>query len=264
MSATLTAERQGPAQVTGHPGVPFGRLVRTELRKLTDTRAGKWLLIAIIAITVAIVVVALFVAPTKDLTYSKLVDYTQTPDKILLPVIGILAITSEWSQRTGLVTFTLEPNRARVLLAKAAAVLILGLIVIASTFGASAIGNLLGAALRHGNGSWAFGVPGFRDIALVQLTGLVQGMAFGMLLLISAAAIVLYFVPDLLSVALNSITALKNILPWVDLNQAQSPLYTHDMTGKTWAQLLVAMTIWVVVPCVLGIARIRRSEVKSG
>ncbi len=263
MSAALTAERQGPARLTGRPGVPFSRLLRAELRKLTDTRAGKWLVIAIIAITVVVVTVALFIAPTQDLTYSKLVDYTQTPQKILLPVIGILAITSEWSQRTGLVTFTLEPNRARVLLAKAAATLILGLTVIATACAAAAAGNLLGLALRHGNGSWTFGAAGFRDITLVQLTGLIQGMAFGMLLLISAAAIVLYYAPNLWSVLFTSVAALKRIGPWIDLNSAQAPLYNHDITGKGWAQLLVAVTIWVVIPLVLGVIRVRRSEVRS-
>ena len=29
----------------------------------------------------------------------------------LLPVLGIMLVTSEWSQRTAMVTFTLEPHR---------------------------------------------------------------------------------------------------------------------------------------------------------
>ena len=37
-----------------------------------------------------------------------------TPMGILLPVLGVLSITSEWSQRTAMVTFTLEPSRMRV------------------------------------------------------------------------------------------------------------------------------------------------------
>ena len=37
---------------------------------------------------------------------------------ILLPVLGILLVTSEWSQRTAMVTFTLEPSRSRVIAAK--------------------------------------------------------------------------------------------------------------------------------------------------
>jgi ABC-type transport system involved in multi-copper enzyme maturation permease subunit len=263
MSAVVTAGPPAPAGIAGHAGIPFSRLLRAELRKLTDTRAGKWLLIAMAAITVLVVVVALFATPARDLTYSKLVDYTQTPQKLLLPVLGILAVTSEWSQRTGLVTFTLAPNRGRVLLAKVTATVILGLIVIAIAFAAAAVGNLAGLALRHGNGSWAFGAAGFRDITVVQLTGVIQGIAFGALLLISAAAIVAYYAQNLWTVLLTSVSALKHSAPWIDLNSAQTPLYNHDMTGKGWAQLLVAVAIWVGVPLVLGTIRVRRGEVKS-
>ncbi len=33
-------------------------------------------------------------------------------------MLGILTVTGEWSHRTALTTFTLEPRRSRVLLAK--------------------------------------------------------------------------------------------------------------------------------------------------
>jgi ABC-2 type transport system permease protein len=141
---------------------------------------------------------------------------------------------------------------------------ILGLIVIAVPFATAALGNILGMSLRHGNGSWTYGVGGFRDIILVLLTGLIQGMAFGMLLLISAAAVILYYVlPNVWSAVFNSVPALKGIAPWVDLNAAQSALYVHHMTGKAWAQLLVAVVIWVAAPMALGVVRVLRSEVKS-
>jgi ABC-type transport system involved in multi-copper enzyme maturation permease subunit len=264
MNAATADQRHAPALLTGRPGVPFARLVRTELRKLTDTRASRWLLAAITAITPIVVAVMLFAAKPHDLTYNKLVDYTQTPQKILLPALGILAMTSEWSQRTGLVTFTLEPDRKRVLLAKTAATLLLGLLVIVITFTSAAIGNLLGEALRDGDGSWAFGIAGFRDISLVLFTGLAQGLAFGMLLLISAAAIIAYYVlPNLSSLLFGSVPGLKDTGRWVDLNQAQGSLYDHHMTGEHWAQVVTATLIWVVLPAVLGVLRVLRTEVKS-
>ncbi len=40
---------------------------------------------------------------------------------VLLPVLGILLVTAEWSQRTALTTFTLVPRRERIIAAKAAA-----------------------------------------------------------------------------------------------------------------------------------------------
>jgi hypothetical protein len=257
---TTTAERHAATQ---DGGIPFGRLLRTELRKLTDTRASRWLLIAIVAATPVVVTVMLFVAAPTDLTYNKFVDFTQTPQKILLPALAILTMTSEWSQRTGLVTFTLVPDRRRVLLAKFTALLALGLVAIAVAFVAAGIGNVLGAGLRHGNGSWTFGLAGFGEITLVHLIGLVEGTAFGMALLITAGAITAYYVlPSLWSVVFST-ASLKTIAPWFDLNQASGALYDQDITGKGWLQLVVAVAIWIAVPVAFGVWRVSRTEVKS-
>lgn len=250
--------------LTGPAGVPFSRLLRTELRKLTDTRAGKWLVTVIIAVTPVIVVITLFTAKPKSLTYSNLVDLTQTPQEFLLPALGLLAVTTEWSQRTGLVTFTLAPHRGRVLRAKAAAIGVFGLLAIAVAFLTAAIGNLLGEALRHGDGSWAFGFSGFRDLIVVQLGTLAEGFAFGMLLLISAPAVVAYYVlPALTSFAVNTIPSLKADKSWFDLISAQSPLYNHEMTGTAWLQWIASFSIWVLLPGAFGVLRVLRSEIKS-
>ena len=245
--------------------IPFARLVRAELRKLTDTRASRWLLAAIFACTPIVVVVMLFVAKPHDLTYAKFVDFTQSPQKYLLPVVGLLTVTSEWSQRTGLVTFTLVPDRRRVFLAKFAAALLVGALVIAVVFPAAAIGNVLGAAFRGGSGSWSFGAATSGEVGLVLITGLVQGMAFGMALLITIAAVVVYYlVPNLASVAFGASHGIKHAAPWFDLNQAQSPLYSHDITGTGWVQLLCAVAIWIGVPLAIGVLRVSRTEVSSG
>ena len=58
---------------------------------------------------------------------------------ILLPVIGILAVTSEWSQRTALTTFTLVPRRARVIAAKLIAGVVLALIAVLVCLAAAAV-----------------------------------------------------------------------------------------------------------------------------
>ena len=61
-----TATHDAPVRpaVTGDTSVatvPFSRVLRVELRKLVDTRAGFWLLAAIGIITIAVVVVFLVV-----------------------------------------------------------------------------------------------------------------------------------------------------------------------------------------------------------
>jgi hypothetical protein len=261
-SSYLPGQQAGTGRAAD-AGIPFSRLVRAELRKLTDTRATRLLLIAMAAATPVIIVVLLFVASPRDLNYTRFVDFTQTPQKFVLPALAILVVTSEWSQRTGLITFTLVPGRGRVLRAKAAATLGLGLALIAVAFAVAAVGNLF-SGLRHGDGSWAFGAPGFGEMTLVQLLTLLEGLAFGMLLRVSAAAIAAYYVLPSVWSALFSTPGLKGIAPWFDLNQAQGPLYTHDITATGWLQLLVAASIWVFLPLAAGYLRALRGEIKSG
>ncbi len=119
MSDTSTVTHGTPATTADASisAVPFSRLLRVELRKTTDTRAGFWLLAAIVLLTAAIIVLFLIFAEPGELTYRGFMFITSTPQGFLLPVMAILAVTAEWSQRTGLVTFTLEPSRMRVIAA---------------------------------------------------------------------------------------------------------------------------------------------------
>ena len=52
----------GTLDLTADKPVPLGRLVKVEMRKMLDTRAGMWLIIAIVAITALITVIFFFAA----------------------------------------------------------------------------------------------------------------------------------------------------------------------------------------------------------
>ena len=261
----MTATTFDPGAVTldisQTPAVPLSRLVRVELRKLVDTRSGKWLMIAIAAITALIIVIFFLTAKQSDRTFLNFMGITATPQGFLLPVMGILLVTSEWTQRTALVSFTLTPVRGRVLVAKVLAALIAGLaaIILAMTF--AALATVVGGA----DNAWAH--IGFDDIgkfALLQGSGILQGLAFGLLFLNSAAAIVVYFVvPIAFSIVASLWGALKDAAPWIDLGTSQPPLYSGvNMSGEQWAQLLTSTLIWVVLPFVVGVVRVLRAEVK--
>jgi ABC-2 type transport system permease protein len=260
-----TAIRSAVTPEPSIQAVPFSRLLRVELRKLVDTRAGSWLLAAIGVITVAVVLVYLFAADPGQLTYKNFVGATATPQGLLLPVLGILAVTAEWSQRTGLVTFTLEPSRARIAVAKLVAVVLVGLLAVAVAYGFAALGNVAGMALQDGAGSWNVGAAGVRDFFLLQLIGVVQGFAFGMLLMNTAAAIVLYYVlPIAWNVLFSMVGALEGAAPWLDLNTAIAPVYAGDaLQGSDWTHIAVSGTIWVLLPFAFGLLRLLRREVKS-
>src|SRR3712207_8192920 len=59
----------------------------------------------------------LFRSPADQLTYGEFTLAIGVPMTIILPILAVLSVTSEWSQRSGLATFTLVPHRGRVLLA---------------------------------------------------------------------------------------------------------------------------------------------------
>jgi ABC-type transport system involved in multi-copper enzyme maturation permease subunit len=261
--STMTSTPARPGrELSGQ--VPLSRLLRVELRKLVDTRSGRWLLIGIAVLTAAVVTIFLFAAPPEELTYENFVTATGTPQGVLLPILGILTVTSEWGQRTGLVTFTLEPKRGRVVVAKLLAVLLLGLAAVLVAFGLAALGNVLGQSLQDGDGSWTFGAEGFRDILVLQLLGVLQGLALGMLIMNTAGAIVTYFaLPAAVSILVGTVTAVRDAAEWFDINTASLPLSEHTADGGDWARLAVAALIWVVVPMALGWFRLLHRELKS-
>jgi ABC-2 type transport system permease protein len=205
----------------------------------------------------------LFVASPKDLTYETFVAAAGIPQSILLPVLGILLITSEWSQRTGLVTFTLEPNRWRILWAKTLAAIILGLVAVVTAFVIAAVVNVIGMSLRDGAGTWGWGFSDYADIGLLQLLGILSGLAYGMVLLNSAAAIVLSFALPTVTSIVFSWNKLADAAPWLDPNTAQTPLSDRNMTSTDWGHLAVNVGLWIVLPLAVGAWRVLRSEVKS-
>jgi hypothetical protein len=101
--------------VSSSTRTPFSRLVHVELRKMLDTRAGFWLVLVAMLISAVAAVIALLVHALSDAEVTAMgwVNIMNIPLGIFLPVIAILSVTSEWSQRTALVSFSLEPHRLR-------------------------------------------------------------------------------------------------------------------------------------------------------
>ena len=178
---------------------------------------------------------------------------------MLLPVLGILLVASEWSQRTALTTFTLVPDRSRVMLAKAAAVTVMTFAAIVVALVCAAAGTLLAGS----DGSWTFGAAQLGEIAVMQLAGFLGGLAFGLAFQASAPAIVLYFVlPTMISILTEVITAIEDVMRWIDLGRATIPFGEGDVTPTEWGRFGTTVLLWVGVPLAIGLWRLWRSEVK--
>lgn len=241
----------------------FARLVHVETRKIVDTRAGRALLLVTALATAAIIALMLFTMPAQWLTFRSLTFASAIPQGVLLPILGIVAATSEWSQRTGLVTFTLEPRRTRVALAKLAAACLVGLAAVLVALALGALTNLAGLLWFAGDGSWSMPAAQLGGAVALQLIGVMQGVAFGFALQNGALAIVTFLVlPTIWTVVGALVPWLERVAPWLDLRQATAPLLDGTLHGADWARLGTAVAVWFGVPLALGILRLTRREIK--
>src|SRR3954451_6429942 len=255
MSATTatTIDQVHTRRSTEIAQIPLSRVVRVELRKMFDTRSGFWL-IASIGITGLIATIATIAfAPDKDLTYYTFAKAIGFPITVILPMVALLSITSEWSQRSGLTTFTYVPSRRRVIWAKTLSSVAVAVASMVFAFVIGAIGNVLGSTIAGTSLVWDPSVGHAATIVLGNLVSLLTGTTIGMLLRSSAGGLVAYFVITLLLPNLSSLLAssqdwFSHLQPWVDLNFAQSYLFEGMHTGAQWAHIATTVLIWIVLP----------------
>ncbi|NBE98083.1 ABC transporter permease [Nonomuraea sp. KC401] len=253
----------GGSRSTGRhrPGrrAPFRRLLSVETRKLFDTRSGRIMTVALAVLTVAFMGARGLVA---DPGLQTMVVTAGIGYGTLLPVIGILTVTGEWSHRTALTTFVLEPRRLRVLAAKCLPPLLTTLA--ASLFAMVAAVPVTAAVAA------AQGVPADWTVSPGALLGwtagnvlvVAMGLSLGMLLMNTPAAIVICLAaPMVWSVVARLGSAGEALAEWLHLGATAAPLTSGGMTGGEVLRLAVSTIFWIVLPMTLGAARAIRKEV---
>jgi ABC-2 type transport system permease protein len=233
------------------------RLTSVELRKMTDTRAGFWLQLAVVGLTLAIAGLVIGFGTGTDHSLENMLQAAIQPSVNLLPVIGILLVSSEWSQRTAQVTFTLVPRRMRVIGSKVLASLFVAGVALALSVAVA----VLAAAAAGGDMSVTAGLIG--QIALLFAIAMVGGVAFGALFLASAPAIVAYLLAPIAWAALLSFPAFDGVAPWLDGSRSYAQMTNTDalMTATEWAHVGTTTLMWLALPLAIGMWRISRSEV---
>jgi ABC-2 type transport system permease protein len=242
---------------TTYPRAGLGRLSRVELRKMADTRAGFWLLLIVALLGAAIVTITLIAGDADDQDLHSLLQGGLWVVSVLLPVVGILAVTGEWTQRTGLTTFALVPERERVIAAKVIAAVALALGAVVASLVAATTGNLIAG------GSWDLPTWLVGQGALFEIVAMLGGVAFGLVFMNSALAIVLYYLlPTVWSILGETIHALDKPANWLDLSRTMEHLVDGSLTGTQWAQLGTSAGLWVGLVLLIGLSRLRRTELK--
>ena len=235
---------------------PIPRLVRVESRKMIDTRAGLWLLLitALIAVGGAL---GQSLGSSGSLSEAGPTFLTAVAGaSVLLPIVAILLVTSEWSQRSGLITFALVPDRPRIVLAKFAAAMLLAL-------GAAAICLLLGllGGTLFGDGASISGSELGQGVLFLTISVGI-GVGLGLLFMNSPLAIVLIFAGPILFGALGAISSsINDVTTWLDQSELSSLIDTDGFTDIDWPKIWVTVLFWVVLTMALGLLRLRQTDI---
>jgi ABC-2 type transport system permease protein len=270
MSTTTAATiERTPARAarTAPAPIPFARLLKVELVKMFDTRAGYWLMVGIAATAVIATGAVILFAPDDQIVYDNFGAAIGVPMTLLLPVMAILSVTSEYTQRSGLTTFTLIPHRGRVIRAKAVVAMALGAVSIAVALAIGAVGNILGSTIAGVDTVWDIPASQIGYLIFANVLNLLIGFMLGVLIRNSPGAIVGFvvysFVLPTLSMVLGNFQQWwEDLRPWLDFNWAQGELYDGSLTSTEWAQLGTSGLIWLIIPLAVGLVMVMRSEVK--
>jgi ABC-2 type transport system permease protein len=206
------------AQVPGHP-------------------RGFWLLASIgIASGLATGAVIAF-APTDQFSYSTFTLAIGVPMSVILPMVAILSVTAEWSQRSGLTTFTLVPHRGRILVGKAIAAVAIAVASMLVAFPVGALGNVIGSAIHGVPTVWDQGVVDVLYMVGGNTLVLMVGFMLGVLIRSSTPALVAYLIYAFVAPTLLTFLAINqkwfaDLQPWVDPNYSQDALLQGGFSGE--------------------------------
>jgi ABC-type transport system involved in multi-copper enzyme maturation permease subunit len=263
MSTALTSSHATPpTPTTAATAIRPQRLSTVflvELRKLTDTRSGK----AIVGIGVAIPLIALTWLLIKGTgsdqswrAYSPFMPVLS----LTIPLIGLFAMTAEWTQRTALTTFTLSPRRGRVLamkfLASFAMSMVVTAVVVGLTIGATALGGLINGETP----SFEYLGSDVRGLIIMLALQVTMAAGFGALAAQTAVAVGAFLVAPMVWTAVGPLLFGENA-QWLDVFSAYARL-SSDTPLTDLPQTLVAITLWVILPTTIGVVRSLRREVK--
>jgi hypothetical protein len=92
---------------------------------------------------------------------------------------------------------------------------------------------------------------------------MVTGVAFAMILLSSAPAIVALFTLPTGWTALASLPVFAGVAPWLDTSRALGPLSPELLSSTQWARVGTSLAVWMLLPLLIGVWRITRREVAS-
>jgi len=243
----------------------MGRLVGAETRKALTSRATRILLGLCVLIAFACATgysaTHFHHQPGAPLGWDEPASMTGLGSGLLAPVIITLLVTTEFSSRLSLTTFTLEPRRGRVITAKAALAGAVTAAVFTLTHALAALTSLTLALAGHTPIDWALHPAHLAGQAATTSAALAMAFAFAVALRHTAAALVAYFaVPTLTQILTLAIPHLANHLGWISLAAAEQPLTSGHLTTLDLAHLATSAVLYITLPLLAGIWRLTHTD----
>jgi len=233
-------------------------LLTVEFRKLIDTRSGKAVLGIGLAVPLA-ALIYLLVRGGDEMSWRHFSAFTPVLG-LTIPLIGLFAMTAEWTQRTALTTFTLSPRRGRVLTMKFVASFVLAMAVLAVVIGLTLAATALAGLITGVAPSYAFVGADVSSLAIITALQVIMAAGFGALAAQTAVAVGAFMVaPTLWSVVGPLVFGANG--QWLDVFAAYG-LLSSSTPFTDLPQTLTAITVWVVLPTTIGVLRSLRREVK--
>jgi ABC-type transport system involved in multi-copper enzyme maturation permease subunit len=262
IAPSAPARHRGEVATTLPParGQSFLKLVAIELRKSVNTRSGRVLLAAILLLALVAIGWQLTHLPQGAAGFDGFLGAASSGVMLLLPVIGVMAMTSEWTQRTALTTFTLSPRRVRVQLAKFLSAIVLAVVAMTVVILLAVAGTALAGAVTDHTTSYA-GMGGqLAGAYLTIMLNVVMGAAFGAVIPQTAVAILVFFIaPTAWSLAGPAL--FKDNANWLDVWGAFGRIAERDLHGMV-PETLTALGVWILLPTIVGLWASSRREVK--
>lgn len=253
MTTTITPTTSSSTATRVEP-IRFANSLRVECRKVINTRAGQFIAAGGLALMGAFGI-GLAAVTKKGTEFTQIATTALGPATWLIFVLATLLIAHEFGRGSATHTFTLDPNRSRVLAAKALTVVLIALALVAAALViavlAWAVVPALGGPSVALTLSWqrlAQGIGGMCFAGLVAL-------AWGLLLRNAPAPLVLLLVWPTISHILRNLS-IAPLLDWVNIE----PVWSLDGSALSWAKLASSALVWLVLPGAIGAYRLVKGD----
>lgn len=239
-------------------------LIRAEFLKLRTTQVWFWMLVFTIAVSALLVVAQ--VAPSDGIrtqadTPNLFAAFAASPAYVIVFVLGVLGVTTEFRYQTITPTLLQTPSRWAIVTAKMITYAVVGALYAATAVVIEGVVGIPWLSAKNidvhlGNGSVQHAI--FGTFAVIALFGII-GLGIGALLKNQIVAVVVGIIfLVIIENVLLAIPVVKHAWPYLPEGAVQAIVHTSGSSTVNGVSLLstsggvVILLLWAFVPAILG------------